>query len=449
MNSMETRHAVLEDNGVFTRLVWVDQKTRTLVKRVIDRPLLHISALWEWSQMHNITHVWIMPDTVPDQKGWDFVRPEEGYNVFSPLYFDAERPEKPRSARCWCEGAHKYQIIVGFPHREPWSLPVASHLDVLATVDYISQVLPIEMQWSPPSMGISLLESYYSKTIREKAFLKKPENVEKLPFKEADRDIDWASRFSEKEIGQYLHLYDKNSAHPAAASYMMCGVGTPLHVTGRVEPKTPGIYRVRWSSGGSLYDGACLPMVIELDKEWVTQNVLKLALREGYLVDVLEAYVYEKQHRIFNKWASDLWLARHALQDKTLFPYEVGRGFARDVVKAVMNHTISAYRDDWWAQMVGTSRAAILSNMGVLGRQGYFPKFVYRDTLAYVSPIPRADLAIPGIMARQKELGGYKHVYSVEITPDLIKDCEGINGAGKGGKMIKAVHKHARLLGVR
>lgn len=443
---MEVKYAVLEDAGVSTRLVMIGSD-RKLYAEYLPGTFEHISSLWNACQRFKVTHVWCMPGSTPDRRGWAFFHPiEDEFNIFSPLSNAHPRPDFPRGGRCWREGSSGHQIIAMFPHREPWSLPIENHSEPLAMTDYLSRVLSVPVQWSPQSMGIALLEQQYSKTTRLRSYLRKPTtDLTKLPFKLADRDVSWAARVSDNIIGLYLHVVDKRSNHPAAASYMECGIGEPHHHTGETDGKLPGVYRVTWRSGKSVYDGSRFPMIIE-SNEWVTQPILNFARLKGYEVKVHEAWIFQEHARLFGEWARDLWQARLALKQEHLFPFEPGREFAGDIVKAIMNHTISALNVHWWSQMVGNSRAGILANVWKFAQDGYYPLFIYRDSIGYASNSP-----LPPTFLDPNKLGGYRAIYKqpIYLTSELVDQLKEIAGPNKGDAFIKVLHQAARLAGVR
>ena len=74
--------------------------------------------------------------------------------------------------------------------------------------------------------------------------------------------------------------------------------------------------------------------------------------------------------------------------------------------------------------MVGMARTAILANIAKFSNEGCYPVLVYHDDIAFFSRESDPQLAVPGILDRQRELGGFKHRYSLPVTTDLIATCD-------------------------
>lgn len=446
---MKLKHAVLEDKGISTRFVTVaDGLPRKPVASYMPTTYQHASSLWETCQRLGVTHVWIMPESMPERMSYNFFSPVDGYSIFVPKMFEEKRAEFPRGGRIWKENAGGFEVKTFFANQEPWSFGVTGHLELLSAVEYASCVLPVPVEWSQQAIGRALLALHYSQTLALQKYLYPPvTNLAELPFKQCDRDVDWKGQILPfMAEGYTFHLFDENSAHPAAARNMITGCGDPVHVTGAVEPNLPGIYRVTWHSQGSKFDGARLPLVIERNRQWVTQPVLKFAVNNGYRVQVHEAYVFELRHRLFKGWVDDLWQARVALRDATTYTYKPGRDLAELLIKEVMNHTISAMRLNWMVDMWGQSRVRRLVHLSNFAVKGHYPVLIFRDGIGFMSREKDPRKAFTDVLAREGELGGYKHVYSVECTRDMIEQAM---SAKKGQDCLKVFHARARELGLR
>lgn len=431
---MQHKHAVVTDNFIYCL------NDNRLQKASII-PLHHVAELWRIGQQIDITHFWIMSKTIRDL-AYDFYTAMPAYDIFVPLMDrPAERPAMPRSARCWKnQASNTHQIIIGYPCDDPWNWDGQKPSDILYTIDYVESALQDHkaiLQWSPQHVGEQLLSNYYQATARLKSYLLNSRQLADLPFKSADRDIIWKSSTAKLQPGNYLHIYDKNSAHPSAAASMRTGIGEPVHIQGHIEqPTAAGIYRVSFTSGRSIFDHSHLPPV--LDREWCTLATLQLALKYGYQVKIHEAYVFAKTYNIFGEWSRDLWKSRLHIRSNTAASNTIARDNAEDTIKMIMNRTISNLRLNWYADMVGQARAAQLANLAKWAADGIFPAFIYFDAMAFESADPNAATAVPNILTRSGQLGGYKHVVSVQITPELTT---GLTVAARAGNCLALVKK--------
>lgn len=430
-----TKHAVLTQQA----LIFIHEEERKLQQIRLKGPITHIRMLWEMGQTYGFTHFWIMPGTQFDQLRYDSLTDDGDFKTFVPLRGTEREEPEPRSARCWKDHAPgTHQIIVGYPARYPFDWTVEKPLDVLACIDYLEQTLSIPVQWSPMSMGEAYLKGLYSATHRLQSYLRSPEtDLKKLPFKA--QDVRWNRAIKPSEYELWVHMYDKNSAHPAAASSMSTGCGDPTYLPCEPPVIKPGSYRVTFDPQTSPFDGETLPPIIE--EEWITADLLKFARRQGYTVTVHEAWVFNESHKLFGEWARDLWEARKLLRDQESFCYEPGRKNAYNTMKDILNKTISALRPNWWADMVNCARMAVLANiLKLLAEKSITPFLVYHDDIAFISKEPDITLAIPGLLDRQDKLGGYKVKGSIKLTPEL---AQRINECDKPAKVITLL-KRAR-----
>jgi hypothetical protein len=247
----------------------------------------------------------------------------------------------------------------------------------------------------------------------------------------------------------WYHTIDRNADHPKAAGDMITGCGDPTHVKAPgIYPNKPGLYHLKsWNSNGSIFDGGRLPLIFSPGQEWATAPTAKFAIQRGYQVEIDEAHIFMERHRIFKGWVDDLWLAREALRSEDVFPHEAGRMIARDTVKLIMNATIPSLRLNWWADMLGQARTNTLVSLGaIVEKLGLYPCVVFHDAIGFISPDPNPETALAGLLSRQRELGGYKLVYSLQITQELV---DNIGLSCEPDRFIKTMHKYARLAGVR
>ncbi len=455
------KHAVVTDNMIVT----ISSQARKLHKETIPTPH-HISDLWQLGKDRGITHFWIMPDTQIASLEWAFVKNLDGWKIFIPGEKIEDDP--PHTAACkkgYVKGT--FEICVNYPASGYGFAWLANcPLDVLATIDYLAQVLGTQdIKYSAKHLGKQYLKTLYSATKRLASYIAKPEtDLKKLPFNLAGPEIFYGNLLTQEMIGMWFHHIDKNSAHPSAASSMMTGTGEPLHLTTQpIEVKRPGVYRVSFTVGASPFNGVTLPLIIE--SEWVTLDVLKYAIQQGYAVQVQEAWIFEHAYRVFDEWARDLFKARQSLKDAQRFIYEPARENAYRTMKNVLNTSISAMKDNvnWWADMVGMARVARLANLKKWADEsGVYPLYVFCDDMGFVSPAPTPEEAIPGIFERRlktgevidnrQELGGYKLKYSMQITQEMVNECSSFSTLPSrqiAGRTHEYLKKQAKAKGLR
>ena len=439
--SMNTKHAVITD----THIVAIDTQQRKLVKVGYDYTLSSIGDVWQLGQNLGVTHFWIMPNSCIDKAAASFFSDAAHLDVF----YTKDDRGLPLFGRCWHKERADHTVYVGYAHRGRFSWDVKHPLDILATIDYLTTLLGVDVQWSPGHIGTTVLKKMYSSTDRLKSYVRKADiNLKELPYNKAARDVLFGVPLTMDMVGQWVHHYDKNSAYLGACRSVMNGAGTPQHIIGNIEPEKVGIYRVSYQVNASLFNGVTLPLIIK--GEWVTRDVLKFALSKGYDVLVHEAYVYEESHRVLDKWAVLLWDSRTSLKTSSPdFPYEQARENAYHTIKEIAlisvgklaSHWESEFmRPDWWADVVGMSRVHMLAHLEKYKTlYNVTPLLVYSDGVWYTSDNGNIETAFPDILSRKGQLGGYKDVYSVQITEEMVQETQGL----KDGAMVSYFHKKA------
>jgi hypothetical protein len=420
-----TKHAVVTD----TQFYWISDEERRLVRMLMPEPIMHASDLWLAGQDLGITHFWVMPGCEIATMGWDFYTEKAGFKAFVPGVRDENVPPH---AVTYGKGKGSREIHINYPASGAgFGWIVERPLDVLAAVDYLAGLLlTMDIKYSPQHLGKNHLKALYRGTKRLQSYIAPCEDdLTRFPFRQAAKEIYFCTPLSAANVGKWFHLYDKNSAHPAAARSMVTGIGHMEHVTdvSLIDFKKPGIFKISFIPRG-IFDGEILPMIIEQDQEWVTLDVLKYARNMGYHVVIHEAYVFEKGLNIWGEWVKDLWDVRQELKNEQKFLHETARLNAYDTAKSIMNTTISATKSNinWWSDMVGFARTARLANLRTfLANAQMYPLYVYADDMAFVSDYADPNLAVPMILDRKDKLGGYKCKYSFQLTSEMILRCEG------------------------
>lgn len=358
---------------------------------------------------------------------------------------DEPRCTKPRFTRI-DEKRDGYRVLIGYAGSTAWSWntkerEITDPIELLATVTYIEEVL-VPVVWSPGHMGTNLIR-LLNQSARRGDWVRQPEkDLFQIPGlsaadtirKPAGLDLVWKRNldFSMIREGQWLHQFDKRSAYLAVMSGLKLGVGEPVH---RYEPQDiarPGVYRVQVFGTALPFCGELLPRIIEDGQDWVTSDILQYALQAGYRVRVYEAWQWDESHRVLESYAARLWEARQALRDTGRFPHAAARRNAEMIVKEIAvvssgrlgSKRVERFlRPDWWYSIVGKARVNMLRNLYGFYRAApaTVPVLVMTDSIYFVSEQAVPEQVVPGILDRQDQLGGYRHVASWRVTPEMYQ----------------------------
>src|SRR5260221_164987 len=318
--SMNTKHAVI------SRTHLMIGEGRSVRKIALSEPCTTISDACDLALAHKITHIWPMPDIEM------YMGHGDDYNVFA-TYEDDENT-RPMFARVYRKGTYG-EVKIGFPGRGRWEWQIDAPTDILASITYLEEVLGVPVEWSPGHMGTELV-IHLNRTERRQAWVRECTiDLGELPFKRAARDVVWKAgdvRFLKP--GLYIHQVDKRSAYLSSCPGVYVGAGDPVHTIGPCDISLVGVYRVTLKSMHVLFDGAELPPII--NTEWVTGDVLKYALDNGYEVEVHEAWQWNEKHKALESYAAKLWKSRRAFrEDLVRFPHQIGRENAESTMKQV------------------------------------------------------------------------------------------------------------------
>jgi hypothetical protein len=441
MGKITVKHAVLTDDHFY----YIDKEVRKLKRDILQFPVKHISDLYDIGMFDGITHFWIMPGTEYDNLAYATLEDREGFNIFYTRDKDGTLFPEPRAARARKDGVYG-TVYVCYPHRPRFAWNVSRPLDILAAIDYLERELKITVQWSPGHISHQLLRVRNSTPVRKKWLQESTVDLFKLPFKESARPLKLRKPLSLDMAGKWLHNYDKNSAYLACAQGLNAGCGDPVHMPyelcGDINIKLPGIYRVKMIT----WDFGDLPPII--DREWVTSDILQYAISEGHRVEIVEAWQFPEHHQLFRDWGSALWDTRARLNPENRdcdaeFPYAPGRANAYKTVKKIatlgpgrfaMEEVAHDFmRPDWWWSFVGRGRVNGLRNLkNFCSHPEVSVQFVDNDAMTFLTSESDHRKAVPGILDREGKLGGYKHVWSLLLTPDIIRQSQQLTD----GKMV-------------
>lgn len=295
------------------------------------------------------------------------------------------------------------------------------------TDDLIERALGIRLGSSPVYTAKDLLVDCYKDkphVIQDCTW-----DLRTLPFQQAARDLIYRLPYVASMAGLFVHHFDKNSTYLSACSATDTGIGDPVHFEhGNVIPGCPGLYRVVWVDTEKR---RAIP-IIEEGQQWINNDLLIFARSRGYQISIKEAYVWADYDRILGSrtprrnWALRLWNARQMLKLQDAGAYQqmkiialVGVGsFATSQAKYSGIHLI---HPNWWCDVVNRARVNMLANIEKYSKVAGLPILCYCDGLWFVSRDPNPRSAVPGILDRMNELGGYKWVNSFLLSQEVME----------------------------
>lgn len=434
------RHAVLDEGKL-----WLLSPQQEPTEMPVGFPVTSIDDLWKLAKLGKISHLWVMPGTY-----WDQLEANLGTDGFDSYITYEDREELcPKFARFAKEG---YQFYLGWGHRGRFGwLKVEKPLDILLTISYLRQELGIEVQWSPGHMAGALLMSIHHDNSHRKWIETPTIGMEEIPYNKSARALLFLRPLEYDDVGKYAHCYDKNAADPASCQDLMLGSGDPVHVEFGLEkaivrrpPREAGIYRVSWNIAGSRFDEGLLPLIIH--GEWVTTEILNLAIEEGYDVFLHEGWIFSKSHLVLRPWATRLWEARTHLKEEENYVHANARYNAYWTAKDISVVGVGRLKEiypHWWSAVVGRSRAIMFYNLIAHEAQCGTPFLIYSDEMHYLSSDPDARSAFPSLLRREDKLGGYKVKYSVICTREMV-ELSRSDKRHKVGKLQKMIAEMAR-----
>lgn len=311
-----------------------------------------------------------------------------------------------------------------------------------STIQALQEQLGIPCQYGPWWTARRLLQEVWKK--KPQVIRDASTDLRDLPFTDASRDIAWMRDLEPSMIGWTVHHFDKNSQYLSACRGVKNGIGDPVHVADgddgtHIVPGLPGIYRVTHNRRTmTTFDGCLYPEIIEPGQEWVTNDVLLFAREYAYDLTIHEAWVFEDYTKILDKWAEKLWNGRKALKGKNDKAYRemkiiavVGNGgWATNKQK---HEGTDLIHPNWWADVVGKARVNILANLLKFGAP---PVLIEVDGLYFVRSDDNPRTAVPGILDRMNECGGYKHCSSFTLTQEIYEQACGL-GVGSLASLFK------------
>ncbi len=434
---MNTKHAIIADNYFH----WLDGEQACWQSCTI----IDARHAWLVAQAQGITHFWVWPGCSQEQAGMDFLEAPIEFRRFVSYTSDG----LPKFASVRFRDFIGHTVYIGYPQRGRWNWTLENPVDILQTVQYLESKIGVPVEWSPGHMGGDLLNQAWEHlplVLQDCSF-----DLRDLPFVDAARGINFRRALTSDMIGQHVHHDDKNSEFLSACRSVKCGIGDPVHLEGgEITPGLPGIYRVDLWKCDDTFDGVLLPRIIEVDQEWVTNDVLEFAIQQGCELTIREAWVFEDYKKILNAPAWSIWSARKEFKDEIFYDNQAARQNAYNTCKEIalifvgnfamnkqLHPGIDRIHPNWWADVVGRARVALLANIKRFAAVAGAPICVERDGLFFVSRDPNWRTAVPGILDRQGELGGFKHEGSCQLTQNMFQAAKDMS-AGQLAAMLKA-----------
>jgi hypothetical protein len=136
----------------------------------------------------------------------------------------------------------------------------------------------------------------------------------------------------------------------------------------------------------------------------------------GYQIHIREGYAWPEAHPVLQRWATTLWQAAERLHTRPqLFRHGQARANASSTITRLAElgvallaekQTVGGWgRPEWWASLVGGSRAALFAQLVRLVRKGTMPVLVAHDALWVVSNDPDPLTAVPGLVTARNWQG--------------------------------------------
>lgn len=434
------KHAVLYSPG---SLMIYDKKQLKVLSAL---NCVSIVDVYNVARHHGITHIWVYP-THPFI---DTHCNDETYDTFTS--YDDESNTIPKYTRIFQKAVYG-QVFIGFLSGSDWGWTIETPLDVLATIDYLQEVLGVVVSWSPGHVATELVK-HLNGTAKRQLWVR-PEQVNpySLPIMKSATDLFFNFRVAPDVEGMYLHQYDKKSAYLAACLDLFVGAGDAVHVVGDtpIDTKLPGVYRVTATleREETFIDRFLFPL---LQDKWVTSDILEYAQYKGYQVTIHEAHQWIEKHKTLARYAEVLYNSRNVFREQvTRFPHVNGRNNAETTLKDITLRAGGKFASKkyhggfshpyWFMAMVGKNYTTMLAHVNkVLEKSGQAPVLAYNDSLYYLSTDSNPLTACPTLFTcgRANGMGKFKHEGTWIVTPELI---ETFNTAKWAGEIVTVLNK--------
>ena len=417
-------------------LVDVLQGKRVLRSILLPSDACELRGLLEFLWQAGLTAVWVMPGTLLSRIATCAWFEQASLHWVVVTHPDPQEPTRPLCALLWPKGSSQREarrLTFVFPEHARWGWVLPDAKSLLATVTYLEQVLARPVIDSPDLVAHQLLTDLTPD--QPTSWLRSsPVDLRTslsgggiaIPIMESARDLVWMRPLTLVEERQrYLHKYTHLSPYLEACMAVQLGGGAiERSPNGRAYGGIrPGIWRIHVERSGSVFDGKRLPSCV--DGEWMSTPQVKCCQDISYHIYVHEGYYWSQSHELLKQWARTLWQAAERLHTHPQsYRHVQGKANAFQTIKqlAQLGVTILAKeetdggwaRPDWWAQIVGRSRALLFTHLANLARKGTMPVLVDRDALWVVADDPNPLSAVPGLVAAHR-WRGYSAGYEVPL----------------------------------
>lgn len=263
-----------------------------------------------------------------------------------------------------------------------------------------------------------------------------------------ETDMVWHRPLSvQEQLSKYLHLYDGNGKYLAACTGAKLGVGMPIHnplngmeVEQHILKNEPGVWSIGLEKGVPEYVRHKTPVTPDTDPHfWAYTPVVAELIREGYAVHVYEGWMWEEWHETLRPWAELLWKVRQDLKtDEKRYPNREAALIAQKMSKIIAVHGVGwldlandrakpagehgpMHHPDKRNTIIALVKARMMRTIAQCQAVDCNPCMIQVDELGFISDDPNPETAVPGLMRRSTELGGFKHAHTFELTPEIIK----------------------------
>ena len=435
---------------------------RTLQSIPVPSQISNLGTLFQQAVLAGLSSVWVLPGT---RFSRDINRSllEEVNSVWEVVAIPGQLdPARPVYAQVWRKlptGRQGPILSLTFPEYGGWNWQLPDAASLLATLTYLEHTLDMSVSYSSEQLALDLLKNL---TIEANPSWTCPPTIDlrtlptgddqTVPIRESAQPVVWMRPLTITEWRmKYLHKFEHNGLDLEVCTEVQLGVGNPLYSrNGRAyDGKLPGIWRVKAETAGSIFDGKHLPSC--LHGEWMSTPEVKCCADIAYSVEVLEGYYWPESHRTLESWTTTLSRARQRLtMHSTPYRHTQARTNTSHTISTISRLTIeqlineeaptTLYRPDWWAQIIGQSRANMFAHLGNLVRRGSMPVLIDKHALWFASNDPNPLTAVPGALAPDE---GFKTAYSAPLTlsREIKEAFRTMNCADKLAMMLDAEAK--------
>jgi len=426
---------------------------RALRSLLLSAEAHRLSGLLDFLWQAEVTTIWVWPATTLSRTVTcaDLEQAHPHWEVV--VHPHPHETDRPICALLWPrESVHRgtRRLVLAFPEHAGWGWELSDARSLLATVTYLDQVLGRPLYDAPDLVAHQLLTELAGK---QSASRLRASPVD-LPREEPAQELVWRRPLTLVEQRErYLHKYAHLSLALEAGRSLRLGVGEAEYSpNGRAyDGRRPGIWRTSTERAGSVFDGRRLPS--GLDGEWMSTSQIQCYRDIGYQVQVREGYCWHDWQEVLKGWATTLWQAGERLHtDSQRFRHGQARANASQTITRLANLGVTILareptaggwsRPEWWASLLGSSRAALFAHLVRLVRKGTMPVLLAREALWVVSNDPDPLTAVPGLVTA-RSWQGYAVGYA-DPLPLASEVREAFRTTEDAGQLVQMLDTLAR-----